>query len=74
MYELCNYPPALFESPNFLQQAQKFILADKLWSLTSTSSPEINAPNYNAAQYVLDGGALLHRISWMKGGDLSVCF
>ena len=73
MYKLCSYPPALFESPNFRQQAQKSILADTIWSLTSTSSPEINAPNYNAAQYVLDGGALLQHISWMKG-DLSGCF
>ena len=37
LYELCSYPPALFESPNFLRQAQKSILADTIWSLTSTS-------------------------------------
>ena len=74
MYELCSYPPALFESPNFLRQAQKSILADTIWSLTSTSSPEINAPNYNAAQYVLDGGALLQHISWIKGGTYQDVF
>ena len=74
MYELCSYPPALFESPNFLRQAQKSTLADTIWSLTSTSSPEINAPNYNAAQYVLDGGALLQRISWKKGGTYQDVF
>ena len=37
LYELCIYPPAFFESPNFLRQAQKSILADTIWSLTSTS-------------------------------------
>ena len=54
-YELCSYPPALFESPLLLCEAQKPALADAIWSL-------LQAPNLPAVcgqvQYVLDGGAV----------------
>ncbi len=61
MHELCTHPPALFESRNTMRPANKAQLADALWS------QEINADRSNGAQYVLDGGALLHRIPWTKG-------
>lgn len=54
-YELCSYPPALFESPFLLHEAQKPALADTIWLL-------LQAPNIPAVsgqvQYVLDGGHL----------------
>ena len=31
-YELCTYPPALFESPNLLLEHQKGTLADAMWN------------------------------------------
>ena len=51
-YELCSYPPALFESPLLLLQAQKPVLADFIWSLLDTNNP--NTPSSNV-QYVLVG-------------------
>lgn len=61
MYELCSYPTALFDSQLTLRQPQKPALADALWAkLTNdaTSGPS------DDVRYVLDGGALLHRIPW----------
>ena len=63
-YELCSNPPALVESPFLLRVAQKPVLADAIWTLLQT--PNIPAVS-NRVQYVLDGGALLQRIPWMKG-------
>ena len=55
-YELCNYPPALFEAKDILLIAVKSQLAAVIWS-------EVPPPRQNF-KYVLDGGALLHRIPW----------
>ena len=61
-YELCTYPTALFESPGIPRLANKAALADSLWNnfqfpaQRSTSNP----------LYVLDGGALLHRVSFQE--------
>ena len=63
-YERCSYPTALFDSPLMLRQPQKPVLADALWAkLTgdATSGPS------GDVRYVLDGGALLHRIPWPRG-------
>jgi hypothetical protein len=64
-YELCSYPPALFESPDMMTEANKAKLADSLWSTTIEVSPK--PPDQ--IQYVLDGGALLHKIPWTKGAS-----
>ena len=60
-YKLCVFPPALFESKNMLLSANKSLLADALWSPSCFSEP---CPDVT---YVLDGGALLHRIPWFCG-------
>ncbi len=62
-YELCSYPPALFDMSFMPWEPQKSALADALWANVSmdTSQPP------NDVQYVLDGGALLHRIPWPTG-------
>ena len=62
-YELCNYPPSLFENRTTLRLATKSALADALWKLMP---PDTTSPSGNV-QYVLDGGALLHRITWRLG-------
>lgn len=64
-YELCSYPPAMFESPQMMRPANKAILADSLWSSVIEAAPK--PPDQ--AQFVLDGGALLHRIPWTKGSS-----
>jgi len=62
-FELCSYPPALFESQLLMNPANKPILADSLWDETIASAPK---PPEDV-HFVLDGGALLHRIPWTKG-------
>jgi hypothetical protein len=62
-YELCSYPPALFESPDVMRSGNKASLADSLWCPAVADS--LKPPDQ--VQYVLDGGALLHRIPWVKG-------
>lgn len=68
-YELCSYPPALFESKFTPREASKSTLADALWKCMPADTP-VSTGN---AQYILDGGALLHRVPWSKGdtyGDI----
>lgn len=62
-YELCAYPPALFESRHALLAANKPVLASAIWNL---SPPDTNGPSGDV-RYVLDGGALLQRIPWQLG-------
>ena len=62
-YELCSYPASLFDTPVTLGQPQKATLADALW--TKLSSDAKSGPSGNV-QYVLDGGALLHRVPWPR--------
>ena len=58
-YELCSFPPALFEN----RTTPRASLADALWKLMP---PDIPNPSGDV-QYILDGGALLHRIAWNRG-------
>ncbi|KAK3747021.1 hypothetical protein QZH41_001488 [Actinostola sp. cb2023] len=62
-FEMCSYPPSLFESSLLPRQANKPALADAIWTIVKNDQigPEGNV------HYVLDGGALLHRIPWPRG-------
>ena len=62
-YELCSFPAALFENQVTLRKPQKALLADYLWTKLS---PKAKTGPDNEVQYVLDGGALLHRITWPR--------
>jgi len=64
-YELCSYPPALFDSSLLLSEAKKPALADAIWGLIGPYVPADNV--VDGSQYVLDGGALLQRIPWSHG-------
>lgn len=64
-YELCHYPPALFESPQLLRQASKASLADAMWDIVKESQQE-SAPKLDV-HYIIDGGALLQRLPWRRG-------
>lgn len=64
-YELCSYPPSLFDSSLLLHEAKKPALADAIWKL---AGPDVPAENVvDGSQYILDGGALLQRIPWSQG-------
>ena len=62
-YELCTFQKALFETPDLLHEAKKLTLADSIW----TSARQKSASLPESAQFVLDGGAFLHRIPWPRG-------
>ena len=60
-------PKSLFESPDLLHEAQKSTLAVAIWKLNDKKDAEVT----ENVQYVLDGGALLHRIPWIQGTSIS---
>jgi hypothetical protein len=61
-YELTAVPTALF-SHSMMRKANKSALAK---CISKNTTPVENAAV--AASYVLDGGALLHRVTWLKTG------
>ena len=61
-YELCSYPSAMFESSCLPLQANKPALADAIWKVFKH---EESRP-IGQVHYVLDGGALLHRLPWPR--------
>ena len=60
-FEMCSYPPALFDSSLLPRQANKPALADVIWAITKTNQSA--GPTGNV-HFVLDRGALLHRVPW----------
>ena len=46
-----------------LRQPQKSVLADSIWALLTLNVSVMPG----RSQYMLDGGALLHRIPWTSG-------
>jgi len=63
-FEMCSYPPALFDSSLFPCKANKPVLADAIWPRAKNAQTSVPTGNIH---YVLDGGALLHRIPWPQG-------
>ena len=63
-YEMCSYPPSLFDASLLPRKANKPVLADAIWSLTKESQ---TAGPSGSVHFVLDGGALLHRVIWPRG-------
>ncbi|XP_013394769.1 uncharacterized protein LOC106162148 [Lingula anatina] len=61
-YELCTFPPALFASRVALRTSNKATLAQAMWS-----DGLDNPGPQGDINYILDGGALLHRIPWTFG-------
>jgi hypothetical protein len=62
-YELCTHPPALFDNSSLPWEANKPALADALWKLIQNEDAVLP----DSVHYVLDGGALLHRVPWQRG-------
>ncbi len=71
-YELCTHPAALVDRSSLPWEANKPALADALWKLVKNDSEAETLPD--SVHYVLDGGSLLHRLSWKQGEMFqSVC-
>ena len=67
-YELSPFPSALFEARNVFRKADKPQLAHAIADhLSKTSSDPTSESVPNTAHYVLDGGSLLHRLTWKTG-------
>ena len=64
-YKKCSYLTSLFDESLLPCQANKPVLAHAIWSMTKDSQTEVNISE--RAHYVLDGGALLHRVIWSCG-------
>ena len=62
-FELCSYPSALFDDTFTPRAPPKAVLPNAIWTCLP---PDIAGPT-GEVQYVLDGGALLHRITWPHG-------
>ena len=60
-YELCSFPMPLFDGSNSLRKASKHVLATALKKVAASDAcPEC------VVTHVLDGGSLLHRLTWVK--------
>jgi len=67
-YEPCGYAPSLFERRSVLLKANKVALAKAIWAKASNVSDEtMEGLSNGRCAYVLDGGALLHRVYWNVG-------
>ena len=79
-YELCSYPPALFDHKLFQRSGAKSELADAIWrqvDLEHIEKPAVVFPQrgtndistseaHVTTRQIIDGGSLLHRIPWSK--------
>ena len=64
-YELCTYPPSIFESAHLLRDAKKSVFAAEI---QKAAKVDCNfTPKENKIKYVLDGGSLLARLPWPRG-------
>ena len=63
-YELCSFPPGMFESPQLLRGANKAALADAIWDEVQQGQLE-SVPS--DCHYIIDGGTLLQRLPWQRG-------
>jgi hypothetical protein len=70
-YEMCSFPPALFESQFLPRQANKPVLANAVWE--RTKQHQTDKPPGDT-HYVLDGGSLLHHLPWPQGSTYEVIF
>ena len=59
---LFKYPPALFDTSLLPRKANKPALAATIWTDVKNTSTEVTGN----VHFVLDGGALIHRVSWPR--------
>ena len=64
-HELTTYPASLFENSYVMRKADKPQLAHAIKEICGLSKePEEFSNDPEGAQYILDGGSLLHSLSW----------
>ena len=63
-YELCSYPPALFDTNALPRPANKSLLADQLWELAKNVN-SLQPPKLSSC--ILDGGARPQKVPWLWG-------
>lgn len=62
LYELCVFPPALFESPSIILKADKPQIAKAILTYLSDKDSDTQLQQQQEIKHVLDGGdSLLHR-------------
>ena len=64
---MSSVPTALFDAEGLPRQAVKASLADYIWTTTKQASAELPTDVY----YVIDGGLLLHLLTWCRGSTYS---
>ena len=64
-HELTQYPTSLFEASYILNDPNKTSFADALWNHIPPQVITIPV----SCKYVLDGGALLYRVTWKRGSS-----
>ena len=65
-YELCSHPLALFDKNCQFRNADKHEFAKAIALLANYDPLKCFIEHLESVRYVLDGGALLHRIVWKK--------
>lgn len=76
-HELCAYPATLFESKTMMRKADKSQLAQALVKHIKPLENEQSDTFEKTEMYVLDGGSLLHRISWSNNEsyeNIAMCY
>ncbi len=69
-YELCTHSPVLFDNSSLPCVADKPALADALCKLVKNEKEVLPDPLSD----VLNGGALLQRLPWLKGETFDAVF
>ena len=63
-YELCGYPPVLFDRYELPREANKPQIADAVWEVTKSVQTKVPS---DKTHFVINGGVLLQRIPWQRG-------
>ena len=72
-FELSSLPASLFEPSGFLREAHKAELATSISAMVN-GCQEHGGSTEDARHIVLDGGSLLHKVSWRKGACFADIF
>ena len=66
-YEHSPYPSSLFEAKYSLWEPHNAQLLDGIQSHVTSSDDALLQSNPTTDNYILDGGSLLHRLTWTEG-------
>lgn len=63
-YELCSIPSSMFDASGLMKSPDKPELAKSISKLCKLDPSQTTVPS-TAVGFVLDGGSLLHKITWL---------